>query len=143
MRQFVDARKGRAIPFWLPSWQQDLTLKTAAVEDQALLELNWIRYTGLMYPNTSARRHLAIYSAAHSMDFHYVDDAEDPGDELAESITIDPVATRALPIKTTILSFLKLCRLEADEVPWIWESTQVLHALIQCREIPAEAPYVV
>lgn len=142
MRSFIDARKGRAVPFWLPSWQQDLTLASDALLDQTILEINWIRYSSLMFPDVAARRHLAIMALGEDPSYHWIDEATDPGDEIVESITIDPGAPRALPAASTILSFLRYCRLEEDEVSWVWESSQVCHALIKVREIPKEAPYV-
>jgi len=143
MRSFVDDRKGRAIPFWVPTWQQDLQLHTDAVLDQTILEIDWVRYTGLQFPSTAARRHLAVYSTSHVPSYHYIVDADDPGNFVTETIQISPGAARNWPKGSTIFSFLRLCRLENDVISWIWESTQVLHALIEIREIPAEVPYVV
>ena len=143
MREFLDARKGRAIPFWLPSWQQDLGLRTDAIQAQTILELEWVRYTQLMFPDSAARRHLRVFGLGEAPSYHYIDDAEDPGDWIEESITITPGAPRDLPAATTTLSFLRLCRLEDDEVEVAWESRAVAHAILRVREIPNEAPYVI
>ena len=50
------------------------------------------------------------------MDFYRIADATDPGDYLTETLTLDPVAVRDYPMAQTVLSFLKLCRLEDDRV---------------------------
>lgn len=142
MRDFLDARKGRAVPFWLPSFQWDLTLSEDATAAQSVLSLVWMRYTQQMFGTTAARRHLAIWTLGDgsSMDCYRVSAANDPATGLTETITIDPSAAADYPAATTVLSFLKLCRLEDDRVTISYPSVNVAEAEIMVREIPHEAP---
>lgn len=140
MLDFLDRRKGAAIPFWLPSWEQDLRLASDAMESETILELVWVRYTQQMFPNTNARRHLAVYSVDRPATYHTIQDADDPGDQATESITITPGAQRAWPAATTTISFLRLSRLEQDESEITWHGPECAEARLQIRELPNEAP---
>lgn len=142
MRAFLEARKGRAIPFWLPSYQWDLELSEDVIITQAIVSVVWIRYVQQLFGTTGARRHVALWTLGDGsvMDYYRIDDADDPGDELTESITIDPGAVRAYPAETSVVSFLKLCRLESDEVAISYPSGKIAQTTISVREIPLEAP---
>ncbi len=43
MRAFLDARVGRAVPFWLPSFQWDLSLAEDVLQDQSIVTIHWVR----------------------------------------------------------------------------------------------------
>lgn len=137
---FLDARKGRAIPFWVPSYQRDLQLAEDLAQNDTNVNLVWVRYAQQMFPGSGGRRHVALWEPRVSMSFHKIVDADDPGDGLTESITITPVAPRLFPAATTLVSFLKLCRLEEDLTAISWPSASVAEAVLQAREIPNEAP---
>ena len=141
IRDFIDARKGRAIPFWLPSYQWDLRLAEDVLEDQAILSIEWVRYTEQMWGTTGARRHLALFELGQeAMDYYQISDADDPGDGVTESITITPIAERAYPKATTVISFLKLCRLDSDEPEISYPDGKHAQVVFQVRELPQEAP---
>lgn len=141
LRAFLAARKGRAVPFWLPSYQWDLTLSEDVLEDQASISVNWVRYVEQMWGTTGARRHVALFELAQlSQDYYRISDADDPGTHLTESLTIDPVAVRDYPAATTVISFLKLCRLEDDGVEIEHFDGKTAQATINVRELPQEAP---
>lgn len=137
---FLDARKGRAIPFWIPSYQHDLSLAEDLAQNDTNVNLVWVRYAQQMFPGSAGRRHVALWEPNVPMSFHKIVDADDPGDGVAESITITPVAPRLFPAATTLVSFLKLCRLEEDLVTVAWPTVNVAEAVISVREIPNEAP---
>lgn len=141
MREFLDARKGRAVPFWLPSYQWDLSLAEDAIEDEAILTVNWVRYTEQMYGTTGARRHIAMWALGQiGMEYYKITDATDPGDDITESITITPIADRDYPAASTVISFLKYCRLENDLIEISYPDGQHAQATIMVRELPLEAP---
>lgn len=140
MQTFLDARRGMAVPFWLPSYQQDLSLNEAAVETETILTIDHVRYAQLMFPNTGARRHIAIYARGQAMFFRKIVDAQDPVDNTTESVTVDSGLPRDLPIDTTVISFLKLCRLDEDGWTISWLSGHTADTVIRVREVPKEAP---
>lgn len=141
MREFIVARKGRAVPFWLPSYQWELGLSEDAIEDQTIVSINWIRYTEQYFGTTGGRRHLALFEhGIPTMDYYRITDADDPGTRVTESVTIDPGAVRAYPAASTVVSFLKFCRLEDDMVEIEHYDGKTAQATIVVRELPQEAP---
>lgn len=142
MRAFLDARKGCAVPFWFPSYQWDLSLTEDALQGDSILTIAWIRYEQQMFGTTAGRRHLAIWPCGleSPMDYHEIVNATDPGNGETETIGINPVATRAYSAPSTVISFLKLCRLDADSVRISYPKTHIAEATIQVRELPLEAP---
>jgi hypothetical protein len=142
MLAFLEARKGRAVPFWLPSYQWDLTLAVDLLTAGSNASIDWVRYTQQYFGTTGARRHLAIWphGLPGSMDYYLVEDADDPGTEVTESLTINPGAVQDYPVASTVLSFLKLGRLEDDRVEIEYYDTETAQATIKFRELPLEAP---
>lgn len=142
MRAFLDARKGRAVPFWLPTFQWDLKLSQDVIETQAIITIDWIRYVQQMWGTTAARRNVAVWTIGDpTMDFYRISAATDPGDYQTETLTLDPPAIRDYPAATRVVSFLKFCRLETDEVEINYPALGVAEATIQVRELPLEAPF--
>jgi hypothetical protein len=140
MRAFLDARKGRAVPFWLPTFQWDLSLAQDVVETQAIITIHYVRYVQQMWGTTGARRHLAIWTLGEGiMDFYGVEDSNDPGDYLTETLTLDTPAVRDYPAQQRVISFLKFCRLETDRVELSYPVPGVAEATIRTRELPNEA----
>lgn len=141
MRAFLDARRGRAVPFWLPSFQWDLALAEDVSQNQYTATIRWVRYKQQMWGTTGARRHLAIWSLGDgTMDYCKIADATDPANYQTETLSLDPVAQRDYTRAKTVLSFLKLCRLDEDRVEVSYPSPLVAEATIQVRELPLEAP---
>ena len=141
MRTFLDARKGRAVPFWLSSFQWDLALAEDIAQNQSGATIRWVRYKQQMWGTTGARRHLALWSLGDGvMDYCRITGATDPANYLTETLTLDPVAGRDYSRGQTVLSFLKLCRLDEDRIEVSYPSPQVAEATIRVRELPLEAP---
>ena len=74
------------------------------------------------------------------MDFARVVAASETGDGVTETLTIDPPAARAYDVNETIVSFLRLSRLEDEHIEIVWHGVDVASAVIRVREIPNEAP---
>jgi len=141
MRAFLEARKGMAVPFWLPSFQWDLTVAEDLLTDQATVVIDWVRYTQQMWGTTGARRHIALWTVGQgNMDYYQISDADDPGNYETESLGVSPVLVRDYAMATTVVSFLKLCRLETDRVTIEYLSGNVAQATIRVKELPLEAP---
>lgn len=141
MRAFLEARKGRAVPFWLPSFQWDLRLTEDLTQTSVIATIQWCRYGEQMFGTTAARRHLALWDLGlGTMEYYRVEDTNDPGDEVTESLTVDPAAVRTYQANRTVISFLKLCRLELDQAEIRHHNGTIAEATINVREIPLEAP---
>jgi hypothetical protein len=140
MRTFLEARRGRAIPFWLPTYQWDLSLAEDVVATQAIITIHYVRYVQQFWGTTGARRHIGIWTLTEGMmDFYGIADADDPGDYLTETLTLDTPAVRDYPAQQRILSFLKFCRLDNDLVEISYPRPGIAQATIQVRELPNEA----
>ena len=142
MREFLEARKGRAVPFWLPSYQWDLTLAEDLLTLAEGVTIEWVRYTQQMFGTTGARRHLAIWTHGipGAMDYYRIAGADDPGTGVTESLTIDPGAVADYDAATGVLSFLKFGRLDTDRVTIAYPDTEHAEAVISFQELPREAP---
>lgn len=140
IRAFLDARRGRDTPFWVPSYQQDLALAADLANGATSLIVLWSGYTAEMFPLSLARRHLALYDPTLNFSLHQVTAASDPGTRTTETLTITPAAGRAFPASKTIVSFLKLVRLEDDYVEIEWHGGQTAIVSLPIREVPNEVP---
>lgn len=139
LRAFLDARAGRCVPFWVPSYQQDLTLAADLPSAGSSATVRWVGYALHMFPPGGGRRHVALYEPGTSLTFRKVTAATDPGDGLTESLALSSPAPRLFPAASTIVSFLKLCRLEEDDVRIEWAGRGYAQAALRLRELPLEA----
>lgn len=131
---FIAARRGRVVPAWVPSGQQDFS--PLAVVGATSLKFRKFGYTELMYPAFLGRKRIVIYPPAGSPVYAAVVSASDNGDN-TETIGTDATLTPyAGLIASSNVSFLMLCRLLTDNVDLKWES----HALVQCTMRFVEVP---
>lgn len=137
MEDWLLARRGRAIPFWIPSWRQDLELvqDVGAVDSQ--ITIRWIGYSVFYYGTTNVRRHLMFWTPGARY-YRKITSAVDNGDG-TETLGI----SSALGVtfgKATPLSFLLYCRLDSDEVEISYANDSVAECTLPYVEIPEEAP---
>ncbi len=139
-RQWIDARKGILVPFWLPTWMADVTLAEDALLGATEISILPIEYSALVWPASNARRHLAVNVPGKPVSYHYVSAAEDEGDH--ETLTLSPALPVDSPAATTKLSFLRFVRLaELDrQAERIWRGGHYCSSAIKMVEIPREAP---
>lgn len=140
MRAFVDARRGMAVPFWLPSWQADLSLAADVGSGAVILTVRRMLYARLLFPGTAGRRHLAFHRRGQALLFAKVTAATDPGSGATETLTVTPAIGANLAAAATTIMFLKLCRLEDDEAEITWLNSRMADTILRVREVPTEAP---
>ncbi len=138
-RQWLDARKGLVVPFWVPTWEPDLSLAVDAPSGAGTITIQRIEYAGLVWAGSYARRHLAVYSRGAAASYHYVSGATDSGGE-TETLTLTPPPPVDWPAATTKLSFLRFCRLRESHVERRWIGGGFCSAEIPYVEIPKETP---
>lgn len=134
-RDFFDLRAGRLVPFWAPSWREDLTLVVAAAAGDSALVVKQCGYTDRMFPD-AARRYLAIMTGSGNR-YRKVTSASQT--TTTETLTLDSPIGIALPVGTPI-SFLTLARLSDDAHEIEWASVQFAEASLQHVELPKETP---
>lgn len=138
LRAFLDARKGRAVPFWMLSWQRDFTFDSfPAFSDQ--WTIRDIGYTGQMFPLGNSRRHVWMRTpTGSSYGYAKVTAAVNNGNG-TETLTIDTPVLNIVNDGYTY-GFLRLCRLAEDVTPITWHARGYAVAALRAAEIPNEAP---
>ena len=135
MEAFLEAQRGRAVPFWLPSRRRDVLLAQPVGATDPGIVIQSMGYTRLLYPS-KARRHLAFLNGA-SWIYQSVTAAVEG--TATETLTMASPLGVSLPA-TTLVSQLLLCRLASDEVEVTYLTDSVAEAHLSCLEIPQEAP---
>lgn len=137
-RAFLEARRGRAVPFWAPTWVADFELSQQLSAGSTSLRVRETGYTARMFPH-DARRHLALITPDGTIHPRGVDAAVDNGDG-TETLTISSGLPEDLPVRGGLASFLLLYRLADDSVE-IEHHTQTYGELrADLVELPAEVP---
>jgi hypothetical protein len=139
MRTFILARKGMAVPFWLPTYQSDLTLSEDLGSGASGAHIVWCGYSNQMYVKGGARRYVALLAPGGSLDCYHITGASDPNDGTPEALGISPSASKTYAAASTMVMFLRLCRLDSDDVDVTWYNPDAAECTLQAREIPMEA----
>jgi hypothetical protein len=133
LKAFLHRRKGRAVPFWLPTWRRDLPLAEAIAAGETF-DIKDVGYTELQFPFVS-RRHIALISTAGDVTIREIAYAVDNGDG-TETITVSG-ALPEMPA-STMVSLLTLMRLADDQVEIEWSTRAMAQARVPVTEIPRE-----
>ena len=132
LRAFVDLHCGALKPFWVPSYEADLTLAADAASGATSLSVVDNGYAANLWPGTGARRHLALYRPDLALVLTKVSAAS------GGTLTVTPGLSAARPATSTV-SFLRLVRM-VDVLEIEWRSCHVAAAELAVVELPAEAP---
>lgn len=140
---FLDERKGRWAPFWVPTWHDDLMLASDGDGTLATIEVQNINYSRHQFDSLYTwRRHLAFIKRGAGIQFiKRIDGAVETSSTL-ETLTLDSALGQDLPKDDWMLSFLTLCRLESDEIELHWHNTDIAEADFNVIELPFEMPQV-
>lgn len=133
---WLDARKGRVVPFWAPTWQQDLA--PLAPFAGATITVPDVGYLETLFP-FNARRHLALIRAGGAVTVRGVT-ACAKGAGGTEVLTLASAPGFTFVPQTMLLSFLVLYRLEADTATVEWVSPEAADVSLGFVELPREAP---
>jgi len=140
MRAFILARYGRTVPFWMPSYQHDLLLSEDILNGASSATIRWVGYTNQMWSKGGGRRYIALWQpGVAALSFHHVTTARDPGTFTTEGLSLSPAVGRLWPAATTLVMFLKLCRLENDRNVLSWHNAGKCSVSLDVRELPQEA----
>lgn len=138
LRTFLDTRRGRAVPFWLPTLQRELQFSGFPGFGSAWT-VKWIGYTANMFPLGQGRRHVFVWHPTAGLRYAKVTAAVDNGNG-TETLTLEAGMGVNIANSFWVPGFLRLCRLGEDRNPIRWLSQQVAVADLQAVEVPAEAP---
>lgn len=138
LRQFLHARRGRLLPFWLPTYHDDLVLRAPVASDAVEMQVEPSGYLALQFPKP-ARRHLALLLRDGSGQKAYRAVAAAEEEETHDLLTLDAAPGVALPAETRV-SFLTLCRLADDDPEITWHTPEAAECHLDVLELPEEAP---
>ena len=137
---WLDARRGRALPFWLPSCQADLTLCEPAEPASGIITVyspEGLGYHALAFPAGPSRRHLLILAAGIEPIYCRVTAIEDHSGGAA-ALALDDSLAEGLSIGATIC-FLRYCRQDLD-VARIVFTGRLGSCELPIIELPQECP---
>ena len=138
LQTFLLARKGRAVPFWVPSWRHDLVLSQDARDIDASITIMGTGFLKYQFPQAS-RQHLAFVLQNGTFVYRKVTGATNPGNG-TEVLTMDSALGAAIPAGTTMVSFLHLVRMASDVVEVFWHHHTLAEASMRFVEVPREIP---
>jgi hypothetical protein len=139
LREFLARRRGRAVPFWLPTFDEDLTLAADALTSVSTLSIVSCGYSNLLFPLGPARRHLALQASPGTPIYRKVTAAVDNQDG-TETLTLDTAIDRDLLAGRAMISFLRYCRLDDDGPVIDWTGPAYCECALPVRELAAECP---
>lgn len=142
-KAWLDARKGRAKPFWLDSCQEDLTVPVGVTQLSGTDVLNIVAvgYADNLFPGTGARRHVCITNRKTFVKIRRKVTSASNNLNGTEDLKLDSAlsSTVAGPANWMV-GFMRLCRMEDDVVSIEFTGRGYASAKFRAREIPKEAP---
>ena len=137
-RAFLDRRLGRLAPFWAPTWDQILLLLFDIAPTSSTITIQESGYTRYLFPSV-ARHDLAFIAADGSRHYARVTASVENGDG-TETLSFAGPLGFTLQASQTQVSFLTLCRLDADEIDLSWPTSDHADVALATAEIPREVP---
>jgi hypothetical protein len=141
LRAFLDARRGRALPFWLPTWDEDLTLAAGAAAEATEISIACpadVGYDRLLWPPGECRRYLQLWTWGSSPSYHHVTGIGTAALG-ALPLTISPPLPAAITTACRV-SFLRYCRLDTDAPKLAWQGPAYAECELPMRELTQEYP---
>jgi hypothetical protein len=139
LRAFLVRRYGQLVPFWAPTWDQDLVMSSDTAAGSAVLNIRTVYYTRFFFRDRSRRFLALIPIGAGAIRYVEVTGSEDNGNG-TESLTLSAAIGADVIAASTMVSFLTFCRLASDDLKIIWYSTEAAEATVPIQEIPRELP---
>jgi len=137
-RAFLDRRKGRLVPFFAPSWNQDLILASDVLATDSTIRVDVMNYTRFLFPSPS-RRDIAFLAVTGERVYTRILNSVQNSDG-TETLTLAAPIGTAFRKDRTQISFLELVRLATDDVDLSWSSSTFAMASLPTVEVPREVP---
>jgi len=143
-RTFLEARQGRLVPFWLPSWDYDLRLVEDVEGPTNLLGIRRTEFVDnyLISNVHRVRRYLYFYRSGYETARYIttaeVIDADTEQITVDENLPDDPLG----PDSYETICFLNYCRLGSDriEIKWINGDNAIAMMPVHIIEYELETP---
>lgn len=135
---FMHARRGQAVPFWCPTWDEDLVSTIGLSAIDTTLTIKTIGYSQHLFPH-AARRHIAIRDVSGPVAYRKVTAATDNLNG-TEKLTLDSAIGLNIPLSNLLISFMPLYRLANDGNTRQWHSVDTADYTLNMVELPREVP---
>jgi len=129
LEEWFHGLRGSLVPFWLPTYQQDLEIVSAVGAD---LTVKWIGYTDHLFIS-EGRRYLAFIEPDGTITQRYVVDSVDLNNG-REKLTLDD----DVPTGYSLVSYLLYVRIADDTLEYQWRNNRFADCAINVVEIAAE-----
>src|SRR5262249_11555570 len=139
LRAFILKRFGQLVPFWTPTWDQDLVLANDVGATDTSIVIQSVYYTRFFFPIKSRRYIAFIQQSGGANVYRKITGALDNGNG-TETLTLDSATGVAFPKGSTMISFLTLSRLASDDSEIDWMTNDVAQAELTFQEVPREVP---
>jgi hypothetical protein len=139
LRAFILKRFGQLVPFWTPTWDQDLVLSTDVGATDPAIVIQSVYYTRFFFPIKSRRYIAFIPQNGGANVYRKITGSIDNGNG-TETLTLDSPTGVTFPKSSTMLSFLTLSRLASDDAEIDWMTNDVAQAELTFQEVPREVP---
>lgn len=132
---FLEARKGRCVPFWLPTYALDFEQAATAGATDAAILVHDIQYS-LYYAQHLNRRDLAFFPTTGGAPvLRRILDSTPVGADL-ERLTLDQAFGSAkIPSDWRCISLLAFVRMDQDSVQLEWETDELVRVSFRVKEI--------
>jgi hypothetical protein len=139
-KAFMAERIGRLVPFWAPTWHNDLRLSADLLVPAASFDVENTGYSRYQFdPVKTYRRYVAFIQIGVGVQYiRKITNAVENTD--TETLTFDAAPLTALLRDQWMLSFLTFCRLESDQYKIHYHTRTVAECQFDIREIPIETP---
>lgn len=129
-RRWLYSRRGRTVPFWSPSWKNDLTIVSRIEAGSSTIEIQAVGYRGF-YEGKEGRMDMIIILRDGRTLMRRVSHTAAGDSSATELLVLDSEIGFVIePRDVQMVSFLGLHRLDADEVELDWRSD----ALVLCNQ---------
>jgi hypothetical protein len=135
LKEWFSRRRGRLVPFWIPTGRQDLLLAQDVGSSDPGISIQSCGYAQFLFPSP-ARRHLA-FIAHGSLVYRQVLSATEMNG--TDNLGLSSPLGMAFP-KNGLVSFLVLARLASDDLEMVYHTESIAEATLHYIEIPGEVP---
>jgi len=123
--QWYYARRGAQVPFWVPTWNNDMILVKNVINGESVLTIKNTQYSRL-YVNNEGRNHLYIATrTGQIITTEILNIQVDPLDSANELVTVDALLPDIDYTLVDIICFMGLNRMASDELTVEWLSDKV------------------
>jgi hypothetical protein len=133
IKRWLHARAGRLVPFWLPTWREDVVQTQPMPSSGTQLTIRHIEHARFVAANP-VRKDLMLVHDNGTIYYRRVTDASEVNDD-EEALTLDsPLGILTNPGDLTI-SYLDLVRLDSDSIDIDWETNEVAFVGVTVRTV--------